>query len=152
MKQGRKYLILIFVVVLIGCGVATYIKCRENFEKNRVNSTMESMAAVIYTQLNDGNKKIEVLFSRDVKGWSSLTDDQYDKLITEITKSSAIEYWTVGKFPEILLDPWGNRFVVCYKKANQDHEILIVSKGPDGIYGTKDDLVNEYGISSPPLN
>jgi hypothetical protein len=94
----------------------------------------------------NGNTK--KFFTQNTEEWTALTDNQYDELITELVKKYEIGNWE-GKPSQIYFDPWGHRFTICYR--NMGYDLRIVSKGVDGIYGTKDDLVAPWGKLPPPI-
>ena len=45
-------------------------------------------------------------------------------------------------YSEVPLDPWHNEFKYLYPGRKNSNKPEIISAGPDGVFGTKDDLSN----------
>lgn len=63
-----------------------------------------------------------------------LTQSEYDELVKEI-----ISYNLDCQKEYPLCDLWGNRFEIKYQDI-ENRDFQIISKGSDGILGTKDDI------------
>jgi len=99
------------------------------------------------SELKEGNPNLEEIFSSADEEWRFLTLSEYDKtiMVLDNTAHGGLE----ARKERPLLDPWGNRFVIGYRKsASEMYESVVLSNGPDGVCGTKDDfLFGVYGSS-----
>jgi hypothetical protein len=152
MKNSFKLILITIIVLSLVLIFTIFIsKCLKASQKVNVYSTLCSISAALREGIYKENPVIIEVLQDANNVWKSLNDEQYDKVICEIQKFHDIDFSGVGKFDKILFDPWGNRLVICYIKLNNKYDIMIVSKGPDRKYGTKDDITSQYGILPPGL-
>lgn len=151
-KQRNLLLGLLGVLVCLAvilCAFITFRKCKKASMKHYTYSTACSTTAALVTELRKNNPDLEKIFSTPDEQWRTVTTDEYDKIIKELDDNSH----SLDAGPSRpLLDLWGNRLVIVYRKSSKGYyDLLVISKGADGIYGNKDDVVSSYGESSPPL-
>lgn len=75
-----------------------------------------------------------------------------DEGLEVLVQNPQIKNWK-GPYIEsdrVPLDPWGNPYRYSYPSELTNSEFLydIVSAGPDGSYGTQDDVTNHYDINA----
>ncbi len=156
MKPKTKIISIIAIVSFLAMAYAVYLIDKNILDPNRkiiqLSSTLCSIAAGIEHEIKDENPIILEMMPDTNNVWKKLGDEQFDRAILEILKHKEIEYWdNSGKIPTVFKDPWGNRLVICYYKSNQKFNFVVISKGPDGIYGTKDDISSNYKEPPPDL-
>jgi hypothetical protein len=149
--KNRRLLILLLGIFCLVAAALVYVKCLESSRRSHVWSSTVAINAALVEELERGNPKLEEILSSASEQWEFLAAEQYDRVITELAKSHNLD--PSPKSSEPLIDRWGNRFEICYRKLpSQVYDFVVVSKGRDGIYGTEDDLVSRYeseGISMP---
>jgi len=143
----NKSIVLLIVVAILMILFVIVRKCFINRMFSEVLSDTLSINAAIAPELSKHNSNIEKFFSAATSNWQVLPYEDYDKIIAEVTRSHSLyisKGWNASK---PLLDRWGNRFEIKYHKlADGRYDIIVISKGPDGILGTKDDISREdYG-------
>lgn len=72
--------------------------------------------------------------------WKIITDPQYDALILRLSKNRELSGPSGWKPGMPLLDAWGHRFHVAFKRA----DVVVWSNGPDGIENTSDDVISPH--------
>jgi hypothetical protein len=117
-----------------------------------VNQSALSVYKSLDSEIYKGNPNIERFFSQIGREWKALSDENCDALLTELVKRKEIEDCNGALANKSFLDPWGHRFVVCFRRNINFFEFIIVSRGPDGIYGTKDDITDQWNELPPSLN
>jgi hypothetical protein len=137
--------ILCLVIVVV---YAVNVACVQSSKRAYTYGSVKAIYAALLTEFDKKNTTlIEILSSADEQ-WRFLTPEEYDKVIFELAKSHNLDPSPASGQP--LLDLWGNRFEIAYRKLpNQAYDVIVVSKGPDGIYGTKDDIVSDYSVTPP---
>ena len=151
MNKKQQNLLIIFVV-LICLGIIFLIVWISKFLTEQIKSfpTMcaaTSIGAHLISELKEGNSHLEEIFSSADEEWRFLTLSEYDKtiMVLDNTAHDGLE----ARKERPLLDPWGNRFVIGYRKSTSEkYELVVVSNGPDGVCGTTDDhLFDLHGSS-----
>ena len=123
-------------------------KCLREVKRTSTIGTVSAIHAALPSELEKGNLNLKEIFSSADQQWRFLTADEYDRVIIELAKSHNLD--PSPKHPsQPLLDFWGNRFEIGYRIHGRVYNFIVVSKGPNGIYGTKDDVVSEYGAVPP---
>ncbi|MHC4396344.1 MAG: hypothetical protein ACYS1A_11885 [Planctomycetota bacterium] len=152
-KIKRKYSFILLLVGLI-CFVTIGYVVKNTLQAMNNKATTVGTITAIYSALNSElNKRgpilVQILTSSDQE-WKFLSDQQYDRVIIEIDSLYNIDPPKGWNSSQPLLDPWGNRYEIAYRQLpNQNYDYIVVSKGPDKIYGTKDDMVSPHGVVSP---
>ena len=140
MNKKRRNLLL---VVLICLGIMFLIvwiskALLETRKKMLTGTVAASINARLISELKEGNPHLEEIFSSADEEWRFLTVSDYDRTIMVLDNT---RYGLDSRRKRPLLDPWGNRLVIWYRKsASGEYESVVVSKGPDGIYSARDDL------------
>jgi hypothetical protein len=145
----REYLVLLLLGVLVcaGLGYLVFAKCRIEAKRAHTYGTVSAVNAALLTELDENNTKVGTLFASSDGQWQFLTAKQYDSLISELAKTHNLD--PSPKVSETLTDLWGNRLLICYRKLpSGSYDTIVVSKGPDGIYGTTDDVANPSGFDA----
>ena len=143
MNKKRRNLLIIFVV-LICLGITFLIVwiSRTLLDASKRCQTMSPAASInarLMSELEKGNSHLEEIFSSADEEWRFLSVSDYDKTIMVLDNT---RYGLDARRERPLLDPWGNRLVIGYRKsAGGTYESVVVSNGPDGVCGTKDDLI-----------
>lgn len=150
MMKKKYSLILIVVLVCFAVTFQVSKKCLVASKRSLTFGTAAAINAALFTELDRDNATLKEILSYGGEEWRFVNDDQYDKIVIELAKwhnLDAPKNWdSSGPF----LDIWGNRFEIGYRKLpSNGYDFIIVSKGPDGIYGTNDDVVSPSGIISP---
>ena len=104
--------------------------------KSKECSTTGSVRAIssaIHSELEKNNNILKKIFSPTMTP-RFLTQSEYDELVKEI-----ISYNLDCQKEYPLCDLWGNRFEIKYQDI-ENRDFQIISKGSDGILGTKDDI------------
>jgi hypothetical protein len=145
---------LLWLLVAISCLViavavyATLVACSQSGEWAYTIGSVKAINAAFSSELNKKNTNLMEIPSAIGERWQFLTPEQYDRVIIELNKSYSLDPPPAAGQP--LLDLWGNRFEIAYRRlSNEGYDVIVVSKGPDGIYGTKDDIVSDYGVAPP---
>lgn len=145
----RKYLVLLLLGVLIcmAIGYLVFAKCSMEAKRAHTYGTVSAVNAALLTELDADNTEVTKLFASSDEQWHFLEAGQYDSLISEIAKTHNLD--PSPKPLEPLTDLWGNRLLICYRKLpSGSSDTVVVSKGPDGIYGTTDDIANPGGFNA----
>ncbi len=145
----RKYLVLLLLGVLIclSIGYLVFAKCLIEGKRAQAYGTVSAVNAALLTELDEDNTKVIKFFASGDGQWQFLTPGQYDSLIGELAKTHNLD--PSPKLLEALTDLWGNRLLICYRKLpSGSYDTIVVSKGPDGAYGTKDDVANPGGFNA----
>ncbi len=84
----------------------------------------------------------EVLGITSVDGrWHILSDEEYEALLPRILRIAGDRHMVKA---ERLTDRWGHRPEIAFRRApSGEYELLVWSKGPDGILRTDDDIVSQ---------
>jgi len=145
---------LLWLLVAISCLVivvavyAVLVACSQSSKWAYTIGSVKAINAAFLSELNKKDTNLKEILSPVDEQWRFLTPEQYDRVIIELNKSYSLDPPPASGQP--LLDLWGNRFDIAYRKLpNQDYDVIVVSKGSDGIYGTKDDIVSDYGAAPP---
>jgi general secretion pathway protein G len=83
-----------------------------------------------------------VMSYRNIGGYYPTTQQGLKALINKPTSTPIPQMWE-SSFPTIPLDPWGNEYGYKYPGTKDKSEFEIISKGPDGIEGTPDDISSQ---------
>lgn len=149
MRKKIVFLLLFVVPVCFTIMFLVYKKCLQESKLAFSYGTVAATNAALYTELDKKNTNLKDIFSSADQQWRFLTIDEYDRVIIELAKSHNLDP-SPKDSSQPLLDYWGNRFEITYRQLpNQDFDSIVVSKGPDKIYGTKDDIVSPYGVVPP---
>ena len=83
--------------------------------------------------------------------WRFLNRQEYDMLARTMSKSRSLDRGKRSHEPErILLDHWGNHILIAGRTSDKGTvEFLVWSKGPDGDFGTEDDIASPWGRTPP---
>lgn len=150
MNKKQRNLLLVLLGVFICCFGVMFLmfkKVKKEIIRDSTIGTVSAVDAALSSELKNGNPNLEEVFSAADEQWRSITVTEYDKTIRELDDKS----YNLDAGPSRpLLDLWGNRLVIVYRKLpNSFYDSLVVSRGPDGIYGTRDDVVSSYDASPP---
>lgn len=149
MSRNQRNLLLVVLGVSICLGVIFLVlkKCEKEGMRAHTIGTVLAINAALLSELEKGNSGLKEIFCSADEQWWSIAVPEYDKAITELDDKS---YDLDDGSARPLLDLWGSRLVIVYRKLPSGfYDFLVVSKGPDGIYGTEDDVVSSYGVSPP---
>ena len=148
----KTLLLILCVLFFLFVGVLLVIRIYNYQHKRCITSgTIHAVSAAFYSELIEQNPNLKHIISSADTQWQFLSDEEYDKVITEISKSHNLDPPKNWKPPGPLLDLWGNRFEIAYRRLpNGGIDTIVVSKGPDGVYGSKDDLVSRFEEPPPP--
>lgn len=113
------------------------------------SSSVASLHASLWSAVQEGSLDLKETFGAAKKEWQFLSVSDYDRTIAMLDKKG----YGLDAIPSRpLVDYWGNRFVIAYRKsAGEKFEVMAVSKGPDGTYATSDDVVSPWGEPVPPM-
>lgn len=142
MKTRKFFLLFSFalfsLVILISLGITTFI---QQSKSSGSFGTVSAVSAALLSELRNGNIVLEEIFQTSNQEWRFLAPSEYDRVITELHKSHNLDAPRGWQPSMPLLDLWGNRYEIGYRRlGDQVYEATVVSKGRDGILGTKDDL------------
>ncbi len=111
--------------------------------------SVKALHAALVSELREGNRDLEEVFRSAEAKWRVLSASDYDKTIAILDKK---KYPLDAAPSRPLVDLWGNRFVISYRKLpDGNYDFIVVSNGRDGSYGTADDVVSVWGKSAPPV-
>jgi hypothetical protein len=129
-------------------GLLIVRKCLKSAMHADTKSTMMAINAALVTDIDKNNTKVKEIFVSGGEEWQFLDPKDYDIVIQELAKSHNLD--PSPKASDRLVDRWGNRFEIAYQKTkNGIYDFFVISKGPDRIYGTDDDIVSGYGVVPP---
>jgi len=153
MRKSRKiycFLAVLFVAIIALHSLFTYLQDASKI--GHVHGNISAMMAAIYSELDKGNDVLKDIFCKQSQNWAALTNEQYDLLISELVHKDCYLDHVKGWEPSMpMTDGWGNRYKLYYRVVNGDqYDILIISNGPDGRYGTEDDIIHPVDASLPP--
>jgi general secretion pathway protein G len=83
-----------------------------------------------------------VMSYRNIGGYYPTTQQGLKALIDKPTSTPIPQMWE-RSFSTIPVDPWGNEYGYKYPGTKDKSEFEIISKGPDGIEGTPDDISSQ---------
>jgi hypothetical protein len=144
----RRYLLLLLLVAFICFALMFYVfkKCLKDSKRALTYGTVSAVNAALVSELETENATLKEIFSSADHYWRFLTVEEYDRVITELAKSHNLD--PSPKPSQPLIDHWENRLEIYYRKLpNQAYETIVVSKGPDGVYRTADDVANPGGFN-----
>ena len=144
-SRKHRFFIILFVVILVF--VFLYFQFYINPIFDRIQA--HSFVASLHHGLSQLDKiEIKSIFGNFEYEWKLLPESSYEKLSIIFLNKKMI--FDGSKLPRelanILQDEWGNLVVIAVRKGQNDTiQFLVTSKGPDGIYGTQDDILSlEY--------
>ncbi len=133
-----------FLLVLLGASICfgvvfLIVKIWERAAMKALTyETLASINAALFIELHDDNPNLQETFSSANGQWHFLTVSEYDETITEFDDKS---YDLDAGSSRPLLDLWGNRFEIGYRKLPRGfYAFVVFSKGPDGLFETWDDV------------
>ena len=139
-------LLALFIAFIVSV-VIVFKKCAKEAKRSSTSGTVAAINVALTAHVIDSN--LTQVWVSATEQWQFLTDQQYDEAICKLDDR---EYNLDASASRPLLDFWGNRLVIGYRKSSDRfYDFVVVSKGPDRIYGTVDDVVSPYGVQSPPL-
>ena len=149
LRKQKTLISLVVVIAIILLAWITLDKVRTESKRALTIGTVNAVGAALYSEIEKNRQIFSFADDPNVQEWRMLSEQEYDRVIADIGTKCNLDAPRGWKPSMPLKDFWGNRFVVCYRNINEDYDILIISKGPDSNYGTKDDVINEYGVKSP---
>jgi len=121
-------------------------KFLEESKRAHTHGTVSAVNAALISELETEKTTLKEIFSSADHHWRFLTIDEYDRVIAELAKSYNLD--PSPKPSQPLIDLWENRLDICYRKLpDQVYETIVISKGPDGVYRTADDVANPGGFN-----
>lgn len=82
--------------------------------------------------------------------WQFLNSNSYSLLAQAMSRTKNVDRNGLSYREEkILDDSWGEEILIAARKNNEKCEFIIWSKGPDHIFGSKDDLSSPYNTEVP---
>ena len=148
MKKNNLMWVLPVVII---CAIGMFVLSRKGLQEGKRAFTASSISALdqaFYLELSKGNYKLAGVTSNAGPQWHFLTVKQYDNIIIDLDESYNFD--AKPSLSQPLVDFWGNRFEIAYRKLpGSGCDSIVVSKGPDGVYGTRDDIVSGHGASAP---
>ena len=145
--KRRSVVLLLLIAAFVSF---TIIKCLQDRKRAEIYSEIMSITTALVSELQKENATLREVFSFRTEEWQFLTAEEYDKVTFEIDRHHNIDVPKNRRPPSYLVDFWGNRYVIAYRELpNQILDVIVVSKGRDGIYGTEDDIVDPRE-SAPP--
>ncbi len=151
-KTKKRCILGVLLTTLAFLLIAFFVfkKTWQNSRRVYIRSNAKAINAAIFSEFDKGNTILKEAFSSADKQWQFLAAEQYDRVITEVARYHNLDPASDWDHQSPLLDPWGNRFEVAYRQLdNEIYGFIVVSKGPDGIYGTKDDISSRNDIALP---
>ncbi len=149
----RKYSFMLLLTGLICFVTIGYVVNNIFQDMNNKATIIGTISATHYAleaELDKRNPILLQFFANSDLEWKFLSDQQYDRVIIEIDTLYNIDPPKGWNSSQPLLDPWGNRYVIVYRKLpNQNYDCIVISEGPDKIYGNKDDIVSTRDIVPP---
>ncbi len=147
-SNKKRFYLQTVVCILIACAFIAYctvaiFKTIQSSQKGHTWSAIVSLEARLLSHTQDSNSESQQYFQNAGKQWQFLSDDEYDK-ITAILEQDGfrIDAGHPNGYP---VDTWGNRLVISFRRLSDGQlDFNIVSKGPDGIHDTKDDITSPY--------
>ncbi len=142
MKTRKFFLLFSFalfsLVILISLGITRFI---QESKSSGSFGTVSAVSAALISELRNGNAVLEESFQTSNQEWRFLGSSEYDRVISELHKSHNLDAPRGWEPSMRLLDLWGNQYEIGYRGlGGQVYEAIVVSKGPDGILHTKDDV------------
>ena len=152
MKKKNFILFLLSLLFLISILLVVLKKVPQIVNKDVAFGMLHATDAAFNDEINRKNSKInEILLNLNEQKWNFVNPHEYDKVVIELAKSHNLDPPNNWNPLQSLLDPWGNRLEIAYRMLeNGSYETIVISNGPDAIYGTEDDLVSGYGRKPPP--
>ena len=147
--KTKKYWILalgLLVVLIISVVIKKY---DEESKQSQTSGTAAAINAALTSVATEANSNLTQVLGLATKQWQFLAVQEYDEAIRELDDKG---YNLDASASRPLLDFWGNRLVIGFHKLPAGfYDFIVVSKGPDKIYGTGDDIVSPYGDLPPTL-
>ena len=138
MKRKTIYICIFLLTVIICIAV---LKGIEAGKRASTGGTVKALNAALSSEVRKVDNSLKDIFYPTDQKYRFLASQEYDKVINKLSKSynlDASKDWHIG---DPLVDIWGNRFEIGYQfLPNQTNEIIVISKGPDGILNSKDDI------------
>lgn len=150
MKKGH---LVLFLLMFVGLVIIFLVlkKCFQESKRAQTIGTVQAVHAAFLAEFKRGNPNSEKIFTSIDQQWQFLPPKLYDRVIIELAKLHNLDPPKNWRLPAPLFDFWGNRFEIGYRRlSGESYDFIVVSKWPDGIYGTKDDVVSEYDAFLPP--
>lgn len=149
MKKRHLLLILLVAFACFAIMFLVFKRCLQEGKRAMMIGTVKAVHAALASELDKGNIILKEALSLADRRWRFLSAEQHDRLITELGKSHNLDPPADWDSPPYL-DFWGNRLEIGYRELrNEICDFIVISKGPDGTYGTNDDVVSVYGILPP---
>ena len=103
--------------------------------------TVSALSAALHEEMQKGDIYPLLEINDSFAEWRQITESQYDKLILKLSTDYYLDPPKRWKKNMPLLDLWGKRFIILIKYEDSILESKVISKGPDGLLGTSDDII-----------
>ena len=112
---------------------------------------VKALTAALITELGKESSNLHEIFSCSDEQWEVLTSEQYDRVIRELANKSYYLDAPIGYYcSRIMVDPWGNRLEIKYRRVNgKGYRFQVSSLGADGLSSTEDDFKENSWYESP---
>ncbi len=135
------YVMAIVIIILVAWIVFRKVSNASNCANT--TGTIKALTAALYSEMQDNSLGIKVLTDKSEQKWQFLSKETYDDLITNIGQKYNLDAPRGWKSSMPLTDIWGQRFAMLYRRLSERLDFIVISAGPDGTYGTADDIESD---------
>ena len=111
-------------------------------KRSSTYGTVKAISAALYTEAQSDSFVIKGIGDKNEQEWKLLSEHICDDLIMGLAQRYNLDAprdWD----PHVpLKDMWGKRFAILYRRFSGNSDFAVISAGPDGIYGTTDDIAS----------
>lgn len=145
----KQFIVLICLIAIAGV-VYAVLHVRNEMKRMAAGSYIASVGGFLQDGITENQMVIEISENLN-KEWRFLNESEYTKICEAMSKSYAVDRGGLSYKPdEILFDHWGKHILIAGRKRyGKECEFIVWSRGPDGIFGTGDDIASPRG-SLPP--
>jgi hypothetical protein len=144
----KKKFISIMLCIALCSTIAFFLfrKVVSDSKRSSLYGTVSAIHAALTEESSKPENLLDGLLISESEEWILLSNTESNSLLNTLNKSYNLDLLSSTTGLEIISDSWGQSFMIWYKKTTNSTLIFtVISKGPDGIYATKDDIVSGNG-------
>ena len=139
------------MVVIVIFGLLMLLEIPSTIGRYSSRGHRREMPYIAVLQIQEINNVLDIYLKHN--GFYPTTEQGLEALVTKPKTDPQPENYAEGGYlKRVPMDPWGNPII--YRRNGEEGPIEIISCGPDGEEGTKDDITNyieEYTEKGVPL-
>jgi hypothetical protein len=131
-------------LIVIGAAIFFIVFAIDRLFAKANEVAADSSIRALLAGLQDHGKEIPFFGEFATGQWKRLGDQDYDRVISSLSQKRVgfdQKGWQLG---QPLVDHWGSRYQIFYRKTEKDLEFMSRSAGRDRKFGTDDDIIPPF--------